>query len=126
MNIKKQPVNVVSIEYNQTGNSVCTNSMGMREMQQRVYKQRHSKYLLIKAPPASGKSRALMFVGLDKLFNQNRRKIIVSVPERSIGASFETTALKSHGFLLIGKLTIRIICALLVLKKAKLKHLWHL
>ena len=98
MNIKKQPVNVVSIEYNQTGNSVCTNSMGMREMQQRVYKQRHSKYLLIKAPPASGKSRALMFVGLDKLFNQNRRKIIVSVPERSIGASFETTALKSHGF----------------------------
>lgn len=98
MNIKKQPVNVVSIEYNQTGNSVCTNSMGMREMQQRVYEQRHSKYLLIKAPPASGKSRALMFVGLDKLFNQNRRKIIVSVPERSIGASFETTDLKSHGF----------------------------
>lgn len=98
MNTKKQPVNVISIEYNQTGNSVCTNSMGMREMQQRVYEQRHSKYLLIKAPPASGKSRALMFVGLDKLFNQNRRKIIVSVPERSIGASFETTDLKSHGF----------------------------
>lgn len=98
MNTKKQPINIVDIEYDQTGDSVRTDSMGMREMQRRVYEKRAAQHLLVKAPPASGKSRALMFVGLDKLFNQNRRKIIVSVPERSIGASFETTDLKSHGF----------------------------
>jgi len=98
MNTEKQPINIIDIEYNQTGDSVRTNDMGMREMQQRVYEQRNSQHLLVKAPPASGKSRALMFVGLDKLFNQSRRKVIVSVPERSIGASFETTDLKSHGF----------------------------
>lgn len=27
-----------------------------------------------------------MFVGLDKLYNQGRKKVIVAVPERSIGA----------------------------------------
>lgn len=99
MTSQKQPINIVDIDYNQTGESVRTDTMGMREMQHRVYEQRASQYLLVKAPPASGKSRALMFVGLDKLFNQSRRKVIVSVPERSIGASFETTDLKSHGFL---------------------------
>lgn len=98
MTSEKQPVNLVDIEYAQTGESVSTNDMGMREMQQRVYEQRGSRHILVKAPPASGKSRALMFVGLDKLFNQDRKKIIVSVPERSIGASFETTDLKSGGF----------------------------
>lgn len=94
----KKPVNIVDIDYNQTGDSVRTNDMGMRDMQRRVFEKRDAQHLLVKAPPASGKSRALMFVGLDKLFNQNRRKVIVSVPERSIGASFETTDLKSHGF----------------------------
>lgn len=98
MDTQKQPVNIVDIEYNQTGDSVRTDSMGMREMQRRVYEKRTAQHLLVKAPPASGKSRALMFVGLDKLFNQGRRKIIVSVPERSIGASFESTDLKSYGF----------------------------
>lgn len=98
MNTEKQPINIIDIDYDHTGESIRTNNMGMREMQQRVYEQRNAQHLLVKAPPASGKSRALMFVGLDKLFNQGRRKIIVSVPERSIGASFETTDLKSHGF----------------------------
>ena len=46
-----------------------------------------NKYILIKAPPASGKSRALMFLGLDKIFNQGLKKVIVSVPERTIGKS---------------------------------------
>lgn len=95
---KKLPINIVEIDYEQTGESVRTDAMGMREMQQRVFEKRNAQYLLVKAPPASGKSRALMFVGLDKLFTQNRRKVIVSVPERSIGASFEATDLKSHGF----------------------------
>jgi hypothetical protein len=70
----------------------------MREMQQRVFEQRDAQHLLVKAPPASGKSRALMFVALDKLYNQGRKKVIVAVPERSIGASFASTALTKHGF----------------------------
>lgn len=91
-------VNVVDVTYAQTGASVNTDSLGMREMQQRVFAKRAAQHLLIKAPPASGKSRALMFVGLDKLYNQGRKKVIVAVPERSIGASFSTTRLTSHGF----------------------------
>jgi len=91
-------MNVVDVEYAQTGASVHTNELGMREMQARVWEKRHAERLLIKAPPASGKSRALMFVGLDKLYNQGRKKVIVAVPERSIGASFAPTDLISHGF----------------------------
>ncbi len=72
--------------------------MGMRAMQRRVYKERGAQYLLLKAPPASGKSRALMFVGLDKLENQGIRKVIVAVPEKSIGNSFKSTPLKRDGF----------------------------
>jgi len=98
MSSERQPVNIIEVEYDHNGESVRTNDMGMREMQQRAYEKRDANRLLIKAPPASGKSRALMFVGLDKLFNQNRKKIIVAVPERSIGASFETTNLKENGF----------------------------
>src|SRR5665213_3541377 len=74
------------------------NAMGMREMQSRAFDARNAQYLLIKAPPASGKSRALMYIGLDKIERQGLRKIIVAVPERSIGNSFKTTLLKTNGF----------------------------
>ena len=74
------------------------NAMGMREMQARAYDARNAQYLLIKAPPASGKSRALMYAGLDKIANQGLKKVIVAVPERSIGNSFKTTILKPSGF----------------------------
>jgi hypothetical protein len=57
----------VKVEYAQTGKSQSTNSMGMRAMQSRAFDARNSQYLLIKAPPASGKSRALMYVALDKI-----------------------------------------------------------
>jgi hypothetical protein len=90
--------NLVKVQYEQTGNSVNTDELGMREMQHLVFAKRNAKYLLVKAPPASGKSRALMFVGLDKLFNQAQRKVIVSVPERSIGQSFASTKLSEFGF----------------------------
>ncbi|MCD4549925.1 DEAD/DEAH box helicase [Schaalia sp. lx-260] len=90
--------NIVDVSYAQDGTSVNTDAMGMREMQRRVFEQRARQYLLVKAPPASGKSRALMFVGLDKLYNQGRKKVIVAVPERSIGASFAPTKLTEHGF----------------------------
>jgi superfamily II DNA or RNA helicase len=90
--------NLVNVTYAQTGQSLVTNNMGMREMQARVFAARNAKYLLIKAPPASGKSRALMFLGLDKLYNQGLKKVIVAVPERSIGASFDKTKLTEQGF----------------------------
>lgn len=89
---------IVHVTYNQTGKSKRTNEFGMREMQERAYDARTAQYLLIKAPPASGKSRALMFIGLDKLNNQGLKKIIVAVPEKSIGSSFAKTDLKKYGF----------------------------
>lgn len=98
MNTVNKPVNIVDVTYAQTKASVNTNALGMREMQQRVFEQRGAQHLLVKAPPASGKSRALMFVALDKLHNQGRRKVIVAVPERSIGASFASTSLTKDGF----------------------------
>lgn len=90
--------NIVDVTYAQTGESTKTNQMGMREMQERAYSARDAQYLLLKAPPASGKSRALMFIALDKLHNQGIKKSIVAVPERSIGGSFGTTDLMAHGF----------------------------
>ncbi|MEZ5001533.1 MAG: helicase-related protein [Chitinophagales bacterium] len=90
--------NLIEVTYNQTGKSKSTNALGMREMQEKAYEGRTAQYLLIKAPPASGKSRALMFIALDKLKNQGIKKVIVAVPERAIGASFSTTALKNFGF----------------------------
>ncbi|MCD4651617.1 MAG: ATP-dependent helicase [Candidatus Cloacimonetes bacterium] len=89
---------IVHVTYGQTGESTKINSMGMRDMQARAYESRDAQYLLLKAPPASGKSRALMFLALDKLNNQGIRKVIVAVPERSIGSSFAKTNLRSHGF----------------------------
>jgi hypothetical protein len=76
-----KPINLVNVEYAQTGQSKKTNEMGMREMQAKAYEARTAKYLLLKAPPASGKSRALMFIALDKLINQGIKKVIVAVPE---------------------------------------------
>lgn len=90
--------NFVDVEYQRTGKSLHTDSFGMREMQRRVFKERNEQYLLIKAPPASGKSRALMFLGLDKIYNQGIKKVIVAVPERSIGGSFDRTKLSDFGF----------------------------
>lgn len=90
--------NIVDVKYNQTGKSTSTNTMGMREMQSRAFDSRDANYLLLKAPPASGKSRALMFLGLDKMINQGIKKVIVAVPERSIGSSFSQTNLMQYGF----------------------------
>ncbi len=89
---------LVKVNYEQTGNSTKVNTFGMREMQERAYAARDAQYLLLKAPPASGKSRALMFVALDKIINQGLKKVIVAVPERSIGASFKATPLTEFGF----------------------------
>jgi len=89
---------LVRVEYAQDGRSTAVDALGMREMQTRAFASRDSQYLLIKAPPASGKSRALMFIALDKLFNQGLKKVIVAVPERSIGASFAPTPLTDFGF----------------------------
>lgn len=90
--------NIVDIRYQQRGTSSTTNLLGMREMQAKAYEARNHRFLLIKAPPASGKSRALMFIALDKLANQGIRKVVVAVPEKSIGRSFNDTDLKTFGF----------------------------
>ncbi|MBL4773610.1 MAG: DEAD/DEAH box helicase family protein, partial [Alcanivoracaceae bacterium] len=89
---------IVNVTYDQTGQSKSTNAYGMRDMQERAFEDRDAQYLLLKSPPASGKSRALMFLALDKLVNQGIKKVIVAVPERSIGGSFAKTDLKSFGF----------------------------
>ncbi|MBP3668868.1 MAG: DEAD/DEAH box helicase family protein, partial [Bacteroides sp.] len=89
---------IVNINYEQTGLSTGTNPLGMREMQAKVYEARAKQYLLVKAPPASGKSRAMMFVALYKMAEQGIRKTIVAVPEKSIGGSFKNTELKKFGF----------------------------
>lgn len=78
--------------------SITTDNLGMRAMQAKVYKKFASQYLLVKAPPASGKSRALMYVALEKLKMGLVKKVIVSVPERSIAKSFANTDLVSGGF----------------------------
>ncbi|MCI7698552.1 MAG: hypothetical protein MSQ05_04120 [Akkermansia sp.] len=90
--------NIVEVNYASTGESTETDAMGMRQMQARAYAKRDAQYLLLKAPPASGKSRALMFLALYKLEYQKIRKVIVAVPERTIGASFAPTPLSNFGF----------------------------
>ena len=90
--------NIVDIRYEQTGKATDVNEMGMREMQAKAYEARYRRFLLIKAPPASGKSRALMFIALDKLAHQGMKKVVVAVPEKSIGRSFKNTDLTSSGF----------------------------
>ena len=89
---------IVHVTYSQTGQSSKINPLGMREMQEKAYQARDAQYLLLKAPPASGKSRALMFLALDKLVHQGLKKVIVAVPEKSIGGSFAKTNLKDFGF----------------------------
>lgn len=90
--------NLFLATYKQTGKSVHTNKYGMRDMQSRAFEKADNQYLLIKAPPASGKSRALMFVALEKLHKRLVTKVIVAVPERSIGKSFASTKLSDFGF----------------------------
>ncbi|OOF87448.1 DEAD/DEAH box helicase [Rodentibacter ratti] len=89
---------LLNVQYAQKGNSTKPNGLGMREMQARAYEKRNAQYLLLKAPPASGKSRALMFLALDKLHHQDIRKVIIAVPEMSIGGSFANTDLTESGF----------------------------
>ncbi|MBS1719854.1 MAG: DEAD/DEAH box helicase [Armatimonadetes bacterium] len=95
---KPNIVPAVSISTARTGASTKANELGMRPMQERAYAQRGEQYLLIKSPPASGKSRALMFIALDKLANQGLKQAIIVVPERSIGGSFADENLTESGF----------------------------
>ncbi|MEG4249261.1 DEAD/DEAH box helicase [Microcoleus sp. Pol10D4] len=88
----------VSVTYAQDGTSTRPNALGMRPMQERAYQKRGEQYLLIKSPPASGKSRALMFIALDKLENQNLKQAIIVVPEKAIGSSFHDEPLSQFGF----------------------------
>src|SRR6202161_1267438 len=76
MTIDPTLVPSVSVSYARNGSSTKANELGMRVMQERAYEKRGEQYLLIKSPPASGKSRALMFIALDKLQNQGGQEAI--------------------------------------------------
>jgi len=86
------------VKYARDGRSSTPDALGMRPMQARVWLQRGERYVLIKSPPASGKSRALMFVALDKLRHQGLKQAIITVPEKTIGASFHDEPLSTFGF----------------------------
>ncbi len=98
MTDNKHNVPSVSVTYSRSGASTTANALGMRPMQERAYEKRGEQYLLIKSPPASGKSRALMFIALDKLANQGVKQVVIVVPERSIGSSFNDEPLSHYGF----------------------------
>lgn len=103
MSMEGNPTNhhtvpAVSIVTAQTGVSSKVNALGMRPMQELAYARRGEQFLLIKSPPASGKSRALMFIALDKVENQGLKQALIVVPEKSIGGSFSDEALTEHGF----------------------------
>lgn len=93
-----QSIPSVSVSFERKRPAAASNILGMRAMQERVYNKRGEQYLLIKSPPASGKSRALMFVALDKLHNQGLKQAIIVVPEKSIGSSFHNEPLSRFGF----------------------------
>ena len=97
-NTNVETYKIGNYSFAQTGKSTEENNMGMREMQARAFEKRNSKYLLIQAPPACGKSRALMFLALDKVINQGLNKVIIAVPQIAIGSSFADTDLTEHGF----------------------------
>lgn len=98
MTDNKHSVPSVSVTYSRSGASTKANALGMRPMQERAYEKRGEQYLLIKSPPASGKSRALMFIALDKLASQGVKQVVIVVPERSIGSSFNDEPLSQYGF----------------------------
>ena len=96
--MRNKSIPSVTVNYKSTGSSTKSNEFGMRPMQERAYEKRGEQYLLIKSPPASGKSRALMFIALDKLNNQGIKQAIIAVPEKSIGSSFANEPLTKFGF----------------------------
>lgn len=98
MTSEQKSVPSISVSYARNGSSTKANALGMRPMQERAYERRGEQYLLIKSPPASGKSRALMFIALDKLQNQGLKQAIIVVPEKAIGASFHDEPLSKFGF----------------------------
>ncbi len=96
--MEKKSIPSVSVTYARSGTSTKANALGMRPMQERAFDKRGEQYLLIKSPPASGKSRALMFIALDKLHNQGLKQAVIVVPEKVIGASFHDEPLSQYGF----------------------------
>jgi len=95
---KNKSIPTISVNTKRTGKSIKSNELGMRAMQERAFDKRGEQYLLIKSPPASGKSRALMFIALDKLNNQGIKQTVIAVPEKSIGSSFANEPLSKFGF----------------------------
>ena len=81
----------VSVSFDRSQPRAQSDALGMRPMQARVYNYRGEQYLLIKSPPASGKSRALMFIALDKLHHQGLKKAIIVVRKKPSAPAFTTS-----------------------------------
>lgn len=73
-----KPVPSVTVAHAQTGRST-TCKLDMRAMQERTYEKWNEPYFFIKSPPASGKSRALMFIAPGKLHTQGLKQAIAAV-----------------------------------------------
>jgi superfamily II DNA or RNA helicase len=89
---------LANINLHSTGASVTTNSMGMREMQAKAYEKADKQYVILKSPPASGKSRACEFIALKKLHDGTVKKAVIAIPERSIAKSYHPIELSKWGF----------------------------
>lgn len=89
---------LAGITLHTTGNSISTDTMGMREMQAMAYKKADCQYILLKSPPASGKSRACEFITLKKLNEAQVKKAVIAIPERSIAKSYRANNLTAGGF----------------------------
>src|SRR3954465_8049672 len=98
MTDEKKSIPSVSVSYARNGSSTKTNALGMRPMQERAYERRGEQYLLIKSPPASGKSRALMFIAPDKPAKRGLKQAIGVLPENSPGRGFQFEPLTRFGF----------------------------
>ena len=72
--------------------------LGMRPMQTWAYSLREERHLYMLCTPASGKTRAIMFIALDKLCNQGLKQAIITVPDKQAGARFLDTPLSEAGF----------------------------
>ncbi len=89
---------IAHITYEHNNSIPEYDNLGMRLMQRKAYERRNEQYILLKAPPASGKSRACMYIALDKLHFQGLKKVIIAVPEKTIASSFKDTDLRTGGF----------------------------
>ena len=53
--------------------------LGMRDMQAKAFEAKDAQYILLKTSPTSGKSRALIFLAVDKLWVKKLLSLYLNV-----------------------------------------------